>query len=180
MRMFIAAAAFCLGFGTVHAATLDQAGAYDLVVDGVIYDVAFEPGSCIGVFDGCDEPSDFTFSTEAEAILARDALLALLETYPAFDNDPTFGNGCSSTSLCQFFVLHGTAAGNILHAFFGNYQLFNTTGVTTNPISTSAVLSGSATYTKWTEIGVVPLPASALLLVFAMGGLAAVGRSRKS
>ena len=43
--------------------------------DGNLYDVQFLDGSCISLFNGCDDVSDFTFQTQAAAILASQALL---------------------------------------------------------------------------------------------------------
>ena len=34
-------------------------GASDVLVDGTLYDVKFQDGTCVDLFDGCDEVSDF-------------------------------------------------------------------------------------------------------------------------
>jgi hypothetical protein len=51
-------------------------GASDVLVDGSLYDVQFLDGTCIDLYDGCDEVSDFTFQTSASAVLASQALPA--------------------------------------------------------------------------------------------------------
>lgn len=69
-------------------------GATDIDIDGTLYDVLFLDGSCASLYDGCDEVSDFNFTTEAEAV---DASLALLEQVflrnPFFGENPEFING---------------------------------------------------------------------------------------
>ena len=44
-------------------------------VDGSLYDFEFLDGTCVALFSGCDDISDFTFSTVAAATLASQALL---------------------------------------------------------------------------------------------------------
>ena len=50
-------------------------GATGVNVGGTVYDVQFVDGSCIDVYGGCDEVSDFPFTTLADATLAAQALL---------------------------------------------------------------------------------------------------------
>jgi hypothetical protein len=66
--------------GGAQAATLNVVGgqlmgASDVLVDGSLYDVQFLDGTCIDLYNGCDESSDFTFQTWASATLAGQALL---------------------------------------------------------------------------------------------------------
>ncbi|MBW2667882.1 MAG: hypothetical protein JRE13_16465, partial [Deltaproteobacteria bacterium] len=72
-------------------------GAFDVNVGGTLYDVEFVAGTCIALFDGCDDVSDFTFQTEAAAITASQALLdqVLLDSIEGnFDSQPNLTNGC--------------------------------------------------------------------------------------
>jgi hypothetical protein len=76
----ILAAALVLMAGGVQAVTLDVVGAQlmgasNVLVDGSLYDVQFVDGSCIDVFNGCDDVSDFTFQSQAVASLASQALV---------------------------------------------------------------------------------------------------------
>ena len=50
-------------------------GATGVEVSGTLYDVEFIDGSCIGLFSGCDEASDFAFTTQAAALVAAQVLL---------------------------------------------------------------------------------------------------------
>jgi hypothetical protein len=66
--------------GTASAAVLNVSGgqllgAHNVDVLGTLYDVTFLNGTCIDLFSGCDEPSDFAFNTQASATAAGQALL---------------------------------------------------------------------------------------------------------
>jgi len=72
-------------------------GASGINVDGRLLDVSFVDGSCIELFDGCDQASDFFFQ---DPVLANAANMALLEQVfvdsdlGLFDSDPRLINGC--------------------------------------------------------------------------------------
>ena len=73
-------------------------GATGVDVGGVLYDVAFLEGTCVDLYDGCDELSDFTFQTLEDAELAARALQdqVLLDGVAGnFDSVPTLTAGCS-------------------------------------------------------------------------------------
>jgi len=81
-------------------------GASGVSVDGVLYDVQFIDGSCIELFDGCDEASDFEFQTFDAA--RSGAMLALLDQVLVdtgipgqdFESSVDLVNGCSATNQC--------------------------------------------------------------------------------
>jgi hypothetical protein len=78
-------------------------GATGVNVGGKQYDVEFVDGTCVALFTGCDSPSDFTFTTAADADVASQALLdqVLLDTgVGAFDSNPALTFGCSSSVVC--------------------------------------------------------------------------------
>ena len=82
MRKVFLAVVLVLMAGGAQAATLNVIGgilhgASDVLVDGNLYDVQFLDGTCIDLYDGCDDVSDFTFQTQASAALASQALLDL-------------------------------------------------------------------------------------------------------
>ena len=62
-------------------------GAQNVDVGGTLYDVEFVDGTCIALFDACDDLSDFTFTTAAAAHLASTALLDQV-FIGAFDDFP--------------------------------------------------------------------------------------------
>ena len=50
-------------------------GATGVNVQGTLYDVSFTDESCVTVYEGCDEVSDFLFTTQSAATAASQALL---------------------------------------------------------------------------------------------------------
>lgn len=50
-------------------------GANGVDVNGTLYDVTFQEGSCVALFSGCDSAADFAFGTDVAASAASSALL---------------------------------------------------------------------------------------------------------
>ncbi len=72
-------------------------GASGVNVDGRLYDVEFQDGTCIELFNGCDRVSDFVFQNRVEAVRASQALLDqvfLDGPLGSFDSTPTLTQGC--------------------------------------------------------------------------------------
>ncbi len=82
-------------------------GAKEVQVGTDLYDVAFKDGTCIELYDGCDEQSDLPFDFLNTPDLAFAANLALLDqvfidsALGAFDSQPELTNGCFVTGGCQ-------------------------------------------------------------------------------
>jgi hypothetical protein len=77
-------------------------GASGVDVGGTFYDVQFLDGTCIDLYNGCDDVSDFTFQTQAAAILAAQALLdqVILDGgVGQFDSQPGLTFGCISLAV---------------------------------------------------------------------------------
>jgi hypothetical protein len=72
-------------------------GAEDVDVGGTLYDVLFVDGTCAELYSGCNEESDFTFTTLEEASAASQALLDQV-FIGDFDTDPSLTSGCESTT----------------------------------------------------------------------------------
>jgi hypothetical protein len=73
-------------------------GATGVLVGGQVYDVQFVEGTCVDLYDGCDDVSDFTFTTLADAQLAGQALfdfVVLDGPWGNFDTVPSLTAGCS-------------------------------------------------------------------------------------
>lgn len=102
----------CLSSTLVTSAELDVRngvlfGAAGIDVNGASYNVAFVDGSCISLFSGCDEPSDFFFNDRDQTQDANQALLeqVLIDTSEGlFDSDPGTTNGCYDTDRCYIFT----------------------------------------------------------------------------
>src|ERR1700761_9483198 len=106
----------CLSMApSVKAATLEinssgqLTGAEGVLIDGSLYDVTFEDGTCTALFNGCNSASDFTFNYTT----APDAAHALLnqvfvdEPGHPFNSDPDLTFGCSYQYECYTYVLAG-------------------------------------------------------------------------
>ena len=74
-------------------------GAEGVVVDGDHYNVSFQLGTCVDLYNGCDEQSDFTFSSMPSATLAFQALIDQVfidSSAGNFDSDPSLTRGCEN------------------------------------------------------------------------------------
>ena len=195
MRRLVLVGGLVLMAGSAQAATLDVVGgqlmgASDVLVDGSLYDVQFLDGTCIQLYNGCDEASDFTFQT---GFHARNASLALLlQVFRGrFNHEPHLTNGCSlypTTSTppyCQtstpwnLSLLTPLAVGS--SSFFNEDELAADSDDFLTPtfFFTSEDLSDqpSQNFAVWSA-SVVPEPSTALLLSLGLTGLAAKGRRR--
>jgi len=103
--------AFVLTVGPAFAAPTLQIdgtgqliGATGVEVGGTLYDVKFMDGTCIALFNGCEETSDFLFQDQTTALLASQALLATVFLDSAlgnFDTEPNLIKGCTSSKVCR-------------------------------------------------------------------------------
>ncbi|OGU52176.1 MAG: hypothetical protein A2199_07630 [Hydrogenophilales bacterium RIFOXYA1_FULL_63_33] len=89
-------------------------GALNVDVNGTLYDVRFVDGTCMALFSGCDNGSDFPFATLAEATAAGQALLDFVFiNIPGsyrFDEFPGQTVGCLGTSTaCSVYIPTGIA-----------------------------------------------------------------------
>ena len=84
-------------------------GAQNVDVNGTLYDVAFQDGSCAALFDGCNEFSDFAFTTLVDALAAAQALLdQVFVDGPegAFGTEPSTTAGCGDALNCFVYIPH--------------------------------------------------------------------------
>ena len=182
-RDALAAAAVVLGLSgsaadalTVNVSGGQLLGASDVDVGGLLYSVTFQDGSCAALYSGCDEASDFAFTTAAEAEAAAQALLDqvfLDSAFGTFDSDPELTPGIESTTLgvtLTPYAVTGTTA-------FG-FGTLNRGGTTLDSIlsgtfsATDVSTSTIFTYAVWIPTPVsapVPLPPAVLMLLAALG-----------
>lgn len=169
-------------------------GASNVDVGGVLYDVEFVEGTCIGVFDGCDSPDDFTFSDLASVAAASQALLdqVFLDGVAGdFDSDPTSTFGCTHATVgsvqTPYLLIDadGLGVGIALNAAAEANDAI--ADGQTERTADSAVGAGQFyVFAVWTPIAAAPVPGPGLLVgvaLLAMGvvtGFSPGSRSRPS
>ncbi len=131
---FIGIAAAGLTTTRAHAAPIldvvggQLLGARNVSILGSLYDVEFKDGTCADLFDGCDEASDFTFTTVNGAHGAALALLNLIflddPLLGLFDADPELTQGCENLGVCVSIIPYAAVGRNRFdaRAAFNYYQ----------------------------------------------------------
>lgn len=184
---------------SVSAVTLSLSGdqligAQGIDISGVLYNVEFLDGTCIGLYSGCDNVgSDFLFQTEEAARSASQALLdqVFLNVY---DTDQSLTRGCTTAAECRpltpyALLTFGNAPGVLvanavnLASADGDYVIAGggflvTTDTALAPNSTS---NQSWTFAVWSlPTANVPEPGTLALLGLGLFGVAAMRRRRAS
>lgn len=168
-----------------QAATLSTSGATGVNVNGTFYDVFFSDGSCRDLFDGCNNLSDFAFTTQADAVAASQALLNLFNApgNEFFTNDPSQTVGCESLIQCGIFTpFDPNNTFSIRIVTFVNEALgadfVNPPTLIGAAFDTSGASSLGGVYAVWAKSAPIPLPASLPLLAAGLVCLAELRRRK--
>jgi hypothetical protein len=166
-------------------------GASGVVVNGSAYDVAFEDGTCAGIFSGCDDVTDdFAFNTFEDAVAATEALrdTVLLDTgingSPAdFNSDPSLTNGCTSDRNCGAYVPYNLIGGDVITNGYNNWADSSFDGLFfgsafTLPFDTSGT-DTIDTQRTWAVFTPVPIPAALPLMGTGLAVLGFLGWRRR-
>lgn len=171
-------------------------GASGVIVGSKSYNVTFSEGTCVGVFSGCDAPTDFLFTNGADANAASQALLdQVLIDVPAlgytFDSSPEKTYGCSNTSRCNPLTpiyLFGNGA-SVFVSYADNesaapidaYWKPDNVAQVGEPVTLNTTSQPILVWAVWTEAPAtptVPVPAAAWLFGSGLLGLAGMSRKR--
>ena len=147
ITIFIVAFLACMSVNATLTRVFDTngqlIGANGVNVDGTLYSVEFLDGTCIVLFDGCNEPSDFVFMDEAAASAAANVLsdeLLLDELTTLLDSDPSLTRGCGTSSFCGILIPFREEAGRVFSMRFNNAQ-FDAQDTFIGPIAFTGRLS---------------------------------------
>lgn len=160
-------------------------GASGVDVGGTLYDVEFLDGSCVALFGGCDDISDFAFQTQADAALAAQSLLDdvfIDGAQGSFGSSPALTRGISSSAFASIVIPHGFFNANTIEFFTAFITpTFNITGgAGTFNVNTDLSDLDGFTYSRFspTPLSVVPLPPAGIL--FGSGLIFLVALSRRA
>jgi hypothetical protein len=96
-------------------------GADNVEVNGSFYNVRFLDGTCVALFYGCNDATDFVFNTEQTATAAAVALLSQVFVdgdEGTFDTDPGLTWGCSRFSTTCLAYTPFLSNGRVFRAMY--------------------------------------------------------------
>ncbi|ARN75477.1 VPLPA-CTERM sorting domain-containing protein [Oceanicoccus sagamiensis] len=187
MTFFILMAASNSSFAALIVNSGMLMGATDINVEGTLYNVEFKDGSCSGLFSGCDEASDFTFSTQSSAQSASIALERQVYRMSEFIGVPALTNGCYDDYACNIITVYSTNVVITSSATYGYGSYYNMLpgplydkfGDKLLNIDMESI--SDEVYAVWTVAdtpSAVPVPGAAWLLGSALVGLTAIKRKK--
>lgn len=200
-KMTLTAAALGAASVAAHSAALvvdsvtgKLLGATGVLVANTLYDVNFVDGTCVALFNGCNEKSDFVFTDTNWTLSASDALLdqVLIDTAQgAFDSDPTLTMGCGYAEYCTILTPYYGSPSYMMAGHANNVSAERVDHGIYDTISPGAGYTptadmGTSIYNTWamwklagSDPQTVPEPAMPALVALALGALAWQRRRRR-
>lgn len=178
--------------GSAHAVSYNVVGgeligAFDVDVAGTFYDVIFGDGSCVSLYSGCDELSDFPFSDPAESQVAAMALITqVFGNSDVYDADPSLTRGCESNAC--FLMMPYVFSTNVNFPGYASVKGGSNTPALMENVVVFSIIEPSFdlsaystwTYTQWTPtVSAVPVPAAIWLFGTALIGFIGFGKRKE-
>jgi hypothetical protein len=167
-------------------------GARNVYIDGAYYDVAFEEGTCVALYDGCDDAADAPFPDTPTTEAAAQALLDQVFVdgpLGQFDSDPDLTYGCESTDLCHILIpvllpplyFYGVTALNFDAAFGRPDLILDTVSASGDALFVDSAVSNDRVHATFRPSQPLPEPDTSALfsLAIALMGWARYRRTRR-
>ena len=167
------------GAATLNVVGGQLVGASGVDVSGTLYDVEFVDGTCIDLFDGCDEPSDFTFSTQGSATAAAKALMdqVFIDGIDGlFDSNPGSTFGCTGSIECDVWTPYKSNMSGLSVGVALNWVLNDGYHVQTGKIPSFDTSFSSVVFARFTQ---VPEPSTSLLFTLGLIGMSSFNKRRR-
>ena len=181
MKKLIYGVCISLFSGMANAAMLnfnavsgELQGADQVLISGNYFDVDFVDGSCVSIFDGCDNDSDFFFSDSLEARHASQALLDQV-LVASWDSTPSLVDGCDDgfllCSILTPYTLGISTTSFVQVDIAHNEELYDGRSMGLMPRNSDFSSHGRYVWAVWSEslpVSSVPLPATLPLLALGL------------
>ena len=154
-------------------------GVTDINVRGTLYDVMFLDGTCVELFSGCDENSDFLFTRDfgfgfvSEEVTAEALQILLDQVFVdgplgQFDTNPSLTAGCTSIGggcgIVSPFALRVAVPGTFNGIVADNDVTSKSNNAYNSTISLDLRNHDDLVYAVWTRSVSVPEPGTLALL----------------